>query len=84
VVISEPMGEYDIIAVIPISSTTAFTSVDIPVTKWRESGLAVKSVLRVHRLTTMLATDLVSELGSLSELDINLAKKSLTTYLNIK
>lgn len=83
VVISKPYGEHNVIAVIPVSSKTKQEKLDVVLGQWENEGLLRPSVARVYRLTTMLQSDLLSELGSLGQKDIATLQKSLRIFLSL-
>lgn len=81
--VSKPYGRHKVIAIIPISSRTDREIVDVILGHWRKEGLLKPSVARVHRLTTMLQSDLIAELGSLQSDDASAIKNSIRGYLNL-
>lgn len=83
IVISKPYGRHNTIVVIPVSSTTKPEPVDIGLDKWRAAGLVKPSVARVHRMTTLLQSDLATQLGVLSTADVQQLNQSLRTLLNL-
>jgi mRNA interferase MazF len=83
IMVSLPQGKHNVIAVIPLSSKPKQEAVDVILSHWENEGLIKPSVARVHRITTMLQSDLLTELGQLVESDIKALKESMRTYLNI-
>jgi mRNA-degrading endonuclease toxin of MazEF toxin-antitoxin module len=83
VVVSLPYGEFNIVCVVPISSKAVKSDVDLTVTAWQDAGLSRPSVARVHRLTTMLQSDLVAELGRLDPEDSGRLKQKLREFLDL-
>lgn len=83
VVVSEPRGAYGILAIIPVSSRAAREDVDVLLSDWKTEGLIKESVARVHRLTTMLQSDLTAELGVLTAADSQSIRESLGKLLKI-
>ncbi len=83
VVISKPQGQHNIVVVVPISSKDKREPVDIALHNWRETGLVKPSVARVHRLTTLLQSDLTSQLGILAPDDRQNLQRALKELLNI-
>jgi mRNA interferase MazF len=69
IVISKPQGQHKILVVIPISSKSPLEEIDITLHDWSDEGLLRPSIARVHRLTTMLQSDLIAELGDLARGD---------------
>ena len=69
IVVGKPRGKHKIVAVIPVSSKNTLEDVDVMLRHWSDEGLLRPSVARVHRLTTMLQSDLIAELGELAEAD---------------
>lgn len=59
IVIGKPWGQHKIVAVVPISSKNTFEEVDVALHHWSNEGLLKPSVARVHRLTTILQSDLM-------------------------
>jgi mRNA-degrading endonuclease toxin of MazEF toxin-antitoxin module len=80
-VISDAHGEHRVIAVIPVSSTAMQEKPDVKLAQWKIEGLLKPSIARVHKLTTMLQSDLLSELGILEQEDIVALQASLRDYL---
>ncbi|MGC1176889.1 MAG: type II toxin-antitoxin system PemK/MazF family toxin [Candidatus Saccharimonadales bacterium] len=83
IVISRPHGPHNAVAVVPISSKMTRTPVDVMLNDWQEAGLMKPSIARVHRLTTMLQSDLASQLGVLGLVDIHALKRSLRNLLQL-
>jgi hypothetical protein len=80
---SKPQGSHKVIAIVPISSKPAREDVDISIVGWSDAGLLKPSIARVHRLTTMLQADLIAELGSLNQKEIQALQASLRRFLNL-
>jgi mRNA interferase MazF len=83
IVISKPQGPHNVIAIVPVSSKLIREEVDVTIIEWGDSGLLKPSVARVHRLTTMLQADLIAELGTLSQREVQSLKVSLKKYLEL-
>ena len=83
IVMSKPYGEFGVVAIVPISSKTTLQAVDIKLSEWKSSGLAKVSIARVHRLTTMLQSDLIAELGQVGGRDAKALKASVQAFLNL-
>ena len=83
IVVSKPHGKHHIVAIIPVSSQTKREEVDVALKQWGREGLLKPSVARVHRLTTMLQSDLFAELGTLQTDDVQMIKKSMRNLLNL-
>ena len=83
IVISKPQGPHKVIAILPVSSKLMREQVDFTIIEWGDAGLLKPSVARVHRLTTMLQADLIAELGTLSQREIQTLKTSLKKYLEL-
>ena len=83
IVVSKPFSKFGIIAIIPISSKATLQTVDVTLGEWKSAGLARASVARVHRLTTMLQSDLIAELGQLSTKDVKALKTSIQKFLDL-
>lgn len=83
IVISLPQGKHNLVAVIPLSSKPKREAVDVALGYWKSEGLVKPSIARVHRITTILQSDLLTELGQLAESDIKALKESIRTYLSI-
>lgn len=83
IVVSGPQGQHNVIAVIPVSSKVTRESVDYTLGDWNNEGLIKPSVARVHRLTTMLQSDLLTELGSLTVSDTKDLQESMRAYLSL-
>lgn len=81
VVLSKPYGKYHTVAIAPISSSAEREAVDVALAGWRAAGLLHPSVVRTHRLTAMLQSDLISELGVLSGVDMQALRAALHEYL---
>ena len=83
-VVSRLHGRYGIVAIIPVSSKPGRHSVDVALARWSAEGLALSSVGRVGRITTMLQSDLVAELGRLGADDEVSLQEALRSYLLLK
>jgi len=83
VVLSGSQGPHKVIAIVPISSSSAQEDVDVTIPKWSDAGLLRPSVARVHRLTTMLQADLIAELGVLAQTEAQALQTSLRKFLNL-
>ena len=84
IVVSQPYGPFNIVTVIPISSkNNVVAPVDVAIIHWQKAGLVKPSVARVHRLTSFLQEDLVSQLGELNSRDIQELKRALGILLEI-
>lgn len=83
IVISRPQGNYNVVAVIPVSSKTNYEKVDVPLKHWKQEKLIKPSVARVHRLTAMLQSDLLAELGTLKKEDKDRLRESLRVFLEL-
>lgn len=81
IVVSKPYSKHEVIAAIPISSKINLASVDFNVSGLQNAGLLKASVAQVHKLNTVLQSDLITQLGSLEENDIKKLKDSLRKYL---
>ena len=84
IVISKPYGQHNIITVILVSSTSKKESVDITLHGWREAGLIKPSIARIHRITTLLQSDLTNYLGDLSTGDKHNLQHGLKKLLNLR
>lgn len=83
IVISQPQGRHNIVVIIPISSQIKREGPDIILQQWSSAGLIKPSVARLHRLTTMLQSDLIAELGELQSKDIKSLKDAIRTFLEL-
>jgi len=83
IIIGKPQGPHKIVAVIPISSKSTLEAVDIALHHWSNEGLLRPSVARVHRLTTLLQSDLIAELGELAPDDKQNLRSALRQLLNL-
>ena len=83
IVISQPQGRHNIVVIIPISSQIKREGPDMVLRQWKSEGLIKPSVARVHRLTTMLQSDLIAELGELQSKDIKSLKDAIRTFLDL-
>lgn len=81
---SQPHGAFNVICVVPVSSRVTSESVDVTLVDWQQAQLVKPSVARVHRLTTILQSDLVTELGQLGEKDSGKLKEALSQFLYLK
>ncbi|HUD07354.1 MAG TPA: type II toxin-antitoxin system PemK/MazF family toxin [Candidatus Saccharimonadales bacterium] len=84
IVVSQPHGKHNVIAIIPLSSKPNQEAVDIALSHWQNEGLVKPSIARVHRITTILQSDLLTELGQLDTSDIEALKESIRTFLNLQ
>jgi mRNA-degrading endonuclease toxin of MazEF toxin-antitoxin module len=83
IVISEPQGQYKLVVVVPISSQPKREAADLSLKEWQAAGLIKPSVARVHRLTTLMQSDLKTELGHISALDARMLRKALSNLLQL-
>lgn len=83
IVISKSYGKHTVVAVVPISSKTDTELVDFAMSGWKEAGLIKPSVVRVHRLATIVASDLSAELGALKKTDSKTLQDSLRIFLSL-
>lgn len=81
VVIARAHSKYGVVAVIPISSKLSLEAVDIAISDIAAAGLVKPSTAQIHRLSTLLQSDLISQLGSLSEVDVDKLKRSMRKFL---
>ena len=83
IVVGKPHGKYNIIVVVPVSSKSKLESVDTAISNWHEAGLVKSSVARVHRLISLLQSDLTSYLGNLSTADKKNLQRAIRKLLNL-
>jgi mRNA-degrading endonuclease toxin of MazEF toxin-antitoxin module len=83
IAIGKPQGKHNVIVVIPLSSKPKQVDVDTVISDWKSAGLVNNSVARVHRLTTILQSDLLSELGTLSLKDIETLKGTIRELFSL-
>lgn len=83
VIVNKPQGTHNIVAIIPISSSTKREGIDVVLEYWEDEGLFKPSVARVHRLTTVLLSDIRTELGSLKQNDIQSLQEAMREFLNL-
>ena len=81
VIISKPTGKYRVLTAVPITSKIDRDEFDFEIKGWAEAGLIKLSVIRVHRISTILESRLVAELGSLPAGDIKKLQESLCKFL---
>ena len=77
IALSQPRGVHNLIVAIPISTRPKIESVDSVLKDWQECGLLKSSVARTHRLTTLMQSNLKSQLGVLSAYDEQQIKSAL-------
>ena len=61
----------------PITSRLRISDFDIPIHQWREAGLNIASVIRVHKLTVLSKDEVVRRLGELATADRSALKRVL-------
>jgi mRNA interferase MazF len=83
IVIGKPHGQHKALVVVPISSKNVLEDVDAVLLRWPDEGLLKPSVARVHRLTTILQSDLIAELGELVGDDKKNLQSALRRLLNL-
>ena len=83
IIVGKPHGKHKIVAVVPASPRNTLEKVDINLHHWSDEGLLKPSVARVHRLTTMLQSDLIAELGELAPDDRQNLQNALRQLLDI-
>jgi mRNA-degrading endonuclease toxin of MazEF toxin-antitoxin module len=81
VVLSRPVGPFNVVSVVPLSSSSALTDADIALDDWQAAGLRVPTVVRVHRITAFLREDLNALLGTLSPGDSAKLDAALRSHL---
>ena len=64
-----------------ITSTPRESAFDVALTDWESSNLMFPSVVRVNKLTTLLHSAVVREIGALSERDSSQVIKSLMNFV---
>lgn len=84
IVLSKPQGRYNVIAVAPISSKSKCETVDVKLSDWQSAGLIKPSIARVHRVTTLLQLDLISQLGVLTNSDKKAMRLALKELLELE
>ncbi len=84
IVVGKPQGQHKILVVVPVSSKSTLEEIDINLHHWSDEGLLKPSVARVHRLTTMLQSDLIAELGELARDDKQNLQDALRRLLDIQ
>lgn len=84
IIIGRPQGQHKIVAVIPVSSKIVQEDADVRLHHWSDAGLLKPSIARVHRLTTMLQSDLIAELGELAQDDKRNLQNALRQLLNLE
>ena len=84
IVVSKPYGKHNIVAVVPISSKDVSQPVDVSLSGWNQSGLLRPSTARVHRITTIEESKLISALGPINLKDKNSLKQALFKFLSLK
>ncbi|HJQ09041.1 MAG TPA: type II toxin-antitoxin system PemK/MazF family toxin [Candidatus Saccharimonadales bacterium] len=83
IIVGKPWGQHKVVAVIPISSKSALEKVDVALPSWSDEGLLKPSAARVHRLTTILQSDLIAELGELTQDDRQNLQNALRQLLDL-
>jgi mRNA-degrading endonuclease toxin of MazEF toxin-antitoxin module len=83
IVVSQPQGSNNVIVVAPISSKIVQEDVDFSLHHWSGEGLLRPSVARVHRVTAMLQSDLIAEIGELIQEDKQFLQTALKRLLNL-
>lgn len=83
IVLNEPYGKHQVIAVLPISSKLSLEAVDFTINGLEDAGLVKPSAVQVHRLGTLLQADLVSRLGSLNKIDSEKLRESMREFLGL-
>jgi mRNA interferase MazF len=83
IIIGKPQGQHKIVAVVPISSKSTLEEVDSALHHWSAEGLLKPSVARVHRLTTILQSDIIAELGELARDDSQNLRSALRRLLGL-
>lgn len=81
VVLSQGYGEHKILAIGPISSSSKTEAVDVDIKNLVRAGLIRPSTIRIHRISTMLSSELVKQIGELSADDLKVVKGQLRKYL---
>jgi mRNA-degrading endonuclease toxin of MazEF toxin-antitoxin module len=83
IVVSRPVGAFNVVSVVPLSSSNALTNADIALDDWKAAGLRVPTVARVHRITAFLQEDLNALLGTLSMRDSAKLDAALRNHLGL-
>jgi len=61
-------GDQDFVAA-PVTSQSRLSDFDFAINDWRAAGLNVPSSARIHKLTVLAKTDIISRLGTVSDAD---------------
>jgi mRNA interferase MazF len=69
-------GDDDFVAA-PITSRPWNSAFDVAIGAWRECGLNVPSVIRIHKLTVLAKSGIVRRLGELSTQDRLASKETM-------
>lgn len=83
IVVSKPQGTFNVVCVVPISSQPMLVDVDFDISDWKNAGLAKPSIARVHRIATILQSDLTREIGELSGADKKTLKQHIKDYFQL-
>lgn len=83
IIIGKPHGQHNVVVVIPISSRSTIAKVDVALQHWSDEGLLKPSVARVHRLTTILQSDIIAELGQLAPDDKQSLRSALRQLMDL-
>jgi mRNA-degrading endonuclease toxin of MazEF toxin-antitoxin module len=69
IVVSKPYGRYSIVTVVPVSSSSKQEEIDAELLEWQLAGLLEPSIARIHRLSALPQSELISQLGVLNAKD---------------
>jgi len=83
VVLSRPYSKHKVVTVVPISSKQNAEAINITISDLAIAGLIRPSIARIYRLGTLLQTNLITQLGSLSDTDIRKLQVALRKLLNL-
>ena len=83
IAISEPVSKHKVIAVVPVSSKLNPEVIDVAISDLDTAGLVKPSIIQTHRLSTLLQSDLIAQLGSLNQADASKLKQSLRCFLSL-
>lgn len=83
IVVSKPYGRYNIVTVVPVSASTGKEEVDIELLEWQQAGLVGPSIVRIHRVSTLLQSELTSQVGILSKKDQTNLQEALKKLLGL-
>jgi len=84
IIVGLPRGHYEAMIAIPISSRPEREDIDVVLKHWQSSGLQKPSVARLHRLTAVMGSNVLEEIGQVAAADQSAIRQALQRLFGFK